>query len=74
MIFKLYVNKISFSIRIFKNWIQKLKIVKRIFARAISYIKNFFNKIYERIAQSFKDFIEFMDFEPQIRFNNVVRW
>ncbi len=49
-------------------------VVKRIFARAISYIKNFFNKIYERIAQSFKDFIEFMDFEPQIRFNNVVRW
>jgi hypothetical protein len=49
-------------------------VVKRIFARAITYIKNFFNKIYDKISQSFKDFIEFMDFEPQVRFNNRVSW
>ena len=48
--------------------------IKRVYTRAMNWIKNFFNKIYEVLKKSYKALIEFMDFEPQVRFNNNIDW
>ena len=47
---------------------------KRVYTRAMNWIKNFFNKIYEVLKKSYKALVEFMDFEPQVRFNNNIDW
>jgi hypothetical protein len=51
--------------------------IKRVYTRAMNWIKNFFNKIYEVLKKSYKALVEFMDFEPVISANglgNDIEW
>ena len=51
--------------------------IKRVYTKAMNWIKNFFNKIYEFLKKSYKNLIEFMDFEPVISANglgNDIEW
>jgi len=45
--------------------------IKRVYTKAMNWIKNFFNKIYEVLKKSYKALIEFMDFEPIISANGL---
>ena len=51
-----------------------LDIVKRGFAKAVSWVKNFFQKIYNLISKSYKTLLEFMVLEPEVTFNNKISW
>ena len=46
-----------------------LDIVKRGFAKAVNWVKNFFKKIKDFIGKSYKKLLDFMEIEPVVTFN-----
>jgi len=51
-----------------------MDVMKRVFSKALTWIKNFFKKIYKNISKSYKKLLEFMELEPVIKFNNNISW
>ena len=48
-----------------------LDIIKRTFSKALKWVKSFFKKIYKILSKSYKNLIEFMDFEPIVSANGL---
>jgi len=48
-----------------------MDVMKRVFTKALTWVKNFFKKIYEKINKSYKKLLEFMELEPVIKFNGM---
>jgi hypothetical protein len=51
-----------------------MDVMKRVFSKALTWVKNFFKKIYKNINKSYKKLLEFMELEPVIKFNNNISW
>jgi len=51
-----------------------LDIFKRAMQKAINWIKNFWKKVKKQISKSWDSLIKFMAMEPEINFNNNIKW
>ena len=51
-----------------------LDIFKRAINKALNWMKGFWDKVKSIVSDSWESFISFMALEPQVRFNNNIKW
>ena len=51
-----------------------LDILKRAWSKALNWIKSFWKKVKRQVGESWEALIKFMAMEPDVDFNNEVKW
>ena len=51
-----------------------LDIFKRAWNKALNWVKSFWKKIKQKVSESWENLIKFMALEPDVDFNNTVKW
>ena len=49
-------------------------IFKRAMQKAVNWVKSFWKKVKKQISKSWEALIKFMAIEPEINFNNNIKW
>jgi len=49
-------------------------IFKRAMKKAVNWVKSFWKKVKQKVSESWEELIKFMAMEPDVSFNNTVKW